>query len=161
MLDFEQFYLNTKNLLYQYLYQHVKDSFETEDIAQEAYLVALEEWQILLEHPNPAGWLVQTAKNIMNGYHRHVFFRMESIDMHLHEDIPYEEPAFDLCLMEDFLGRVYGKKELPLAKRYFLEDNSIEDLSDELGMTKSSLKNRIYRLRLRMKSYIESGGTLW
>ena len=50
MLDFERFYFNTKNFLYQYLYQHVCDFFETEDIAQEAYLTALEEWDELQKH---------------------------------------------------------------------------------------------------------------
>lgn len=160
MLDFERFYLNTKNLLYQYLYQHVRDFFETEDIAQETYLAALEGWNALQEHPNPAGWLLQTAKNISTGYHRHVFYRMESMEEH-HNEIPYEEPAFDLCLMEDILERVYNKKELPIARKYFLEDDSLEELSLELGVTVNSLRSRLFRMRRRMKSYIESGGKVW
>ena len=49
MLDFEQFYLDSKAVIYQYLYQHIEDFFETEDIAQETYLKALEEWEKLNE----------------------------------------------------------------------------------------------------------------
>ena len=66
MLDFEQFYLNSKAIVYQYLYQHVEDFFETEDIAQETYLRAFEEWDMLNEHPNPIGWLMITARNLCN-----------------------------------------------------------------------------------------------
>lgn len=161
MLDFERFYFNTKNFLYQYLYQHVCDFFETEDIAQEAYLTALEEWDELQKHPNPMGWLLQTAKNLCTGYHRHVLYRTESIEEHRHEDVPYEEPAYELCLMEDILERVYNKKELHIAKKYFLEEDSLEDLSLELGVSVNSLRSRLYRMRRRMKSYIESGEKVW
>ena len=76
MLDFERFYFNTKNFLYQYLYQHVCDFFETEDIAQEAYLTALEEWDELQKHPNPMGWLLQTAKNLVTQTNIPPFTRM-------------------------------------------------------------------------------------
>ncbi len=156
MLDFERFYFNTKNLLYQYLYQHVCDFFEAEDIAQESYLTALEEWEDLQEHPNPAGWLLQTAKNLCMGYHRHIFYRMESIEEYCRSDIPYDEPAYEMCLMEDMLERVYSKKELPIAKKYFLENDSLEELSHELGVSVNSLRSRLFRMRRRMKSYIES-----
>lgn len=161
MLDFERFYFNTKNLLYQYLYQHVSDYFETEDIAQETYLTALEDWEELKEHPNPAGWLLQTAKNLCIGYHRHVFYRMESIEAYHHDEIPYEEPAYELCVMEDLLERVYNQKELPIAKKYFLEEDNLEELSLELGVSVNSLRSRLFRMRRRMKSYIESGGKVW
>lgn len=161
MLDFERFYFNTKNLLYQYLYQHVSDFFETEDIAQETYLTALEDWEELQEHPNPAGWLLQTAKNLCCGYHRHVYYRTESIEEHHRDEIPYEESAYEWCVMEDLLERVYNKKELSIAKKYFLEDDSLEELSLELGVSVNSLRSRLYRMRRRMKSYIESGGKVW
>ncbi len=161
MLDFERFYLNTKNIVYQYLYQHVNDFFETEDIAQEAYLMALEGWDMLQEHPNPAGWIMQTAKNLSVGFHRHVYYRMESIEEQKYQEIPYEEPVFDLLLMEDIFERVYNTKERPIAKKYFLEEDSLEDLSAELGISAGCLRTRLYRMRRRLKSYIESGEKVW
>ena len=161
MLDFEQFYFNTKNFLYQYLYQHVSDYFETEDIAQETYLTALEDWEKLKEHPNPAGWLMQTAKNLCLCYRRHVLYRMESIEEHYPDEVPYDEPAYEMCLMEDLFERVYNKKEQQIAKKYFLEEDSLEELSEELGVTMNSLRSRLFRMRRRMKTYIESGEKVW
>jgi RNA polymerase sigma factor (sigma-70 family) len=161
MLDFEHFYFNTKNAVYQYLYQHVKDFFETEDIAQETYLIALEDWEMLQEHPNPAGWLLQTAKNISKQYHRRVFYKMESIDSYSDYDVPYNETAYEQVLMEDVLERVYNKKELPIARKYFLQNDSLEELATELGVSIHSLRSRLFRMRRRMKSYIESGGKVW
>lgn len=161
MLDFERFYFNTKNVVYQYLYQHVCDFFETEDIAQETYLIALEDWEMLQEHPNPAGWLLQTAKNICSQYHRHVFYKTESFEEYLEREMPYDEPAYDQVVMEDILERVYNKNELSIARKYFLENDSLEELSEELGVTINSLRSRLFRMRRRMKSYIESGEKVW
>jgi len=157
MLYFERFYLNTKNIVYQYLYQHVEDFFETEDIAQDTYLCALEEWEMLKDHPNPAGWLMQTAKHLSNGFHRHVYYRMENTEDLYEKDIPYIEPAFGTLLMEDLLENVYDKNsERVLARKYFLEQDSVEELSEEYGVSEGSLRTRLYRLRRRLKSYVES-----
>lgn len=159
MLDFERFYLNTKNIVYQYLYYHVRDYFELEDIAQETYVMALEQWDMLKEHPNPAGWLMLTTKYICAGYHRHVYNRMESLDNY--KDIGYEEPAYNMLVMEDLLESVYNKKESILAKRYFLNGDSISQLSSELGMSEGAFRTRLYRMKRRLKSYVESGKKVW
>lgn len=159
MLNFEQFYLNTKALIYQYLYQHGEDFFETEDIAQETYLMALEEWDSLKEHPNPAGWLMVTARNLCKGYHRHVYFRKESFEEK--EDIPYEEPAYNLVLMEDLLKNVYKKRDLPIARKYFLEGESIEEIAEDMGVSEGAFRSKIYRMKRRMQRYIESCEKVW
>lgn len=154
MLDFEQFYLDSKAVIYQYLYQHIEDFFETEDIAQETYLKALEEWEMLKEHPNPVGWLMVTAKNLCVGYHRHIYHRKESIDWE--DEIPYIEPAFNMLVMEDLLENAYKYKEKNIAKKYFLDGDSIEELAKDLGVSTGSFRTRLYRMRRRLKLYIES-----
>ena len=116
---------------------------------------------MLQEHPNPAGWLLQTAKNISRQYHRRVFYKMESIDSYSDYDVPYNETAYEQVLMEDVLERVYNKKELPIARKYFLQNDSLEELATELGVSIHSLRSRLFRMRRRMKSYIESGGKVW
>ncbi len=159
MLDFEQFYLNTKAAIYQYLYQHVEDFFETEDIAQETYLIALEEWEMLKEHPNPAGWLMLTARHLTRGYHRHVYFRKESFEEK--DEIAYEEPAYNTVVMEDLLENIYKKKDVPIAKKYFLDGDSIEEIAEDLGITQGAFRSKIYRMRRRLKRYIESCEKVW
>ncbi len=159
MMDFERFYLNTKNILYNYLYHHASDSFELEDIAQETYLVALEQWDMLKNHPNPAGWLIVTAKNLNYSYERHIYYRMEGLTCP--NDIPYIEPAYSTVVMEDFLETVYKKKEQVLAKKFFIEGESIAELSDDFGISQGALRTRIYRMRIRLKSYVESGRKVW
>lgn len=157
-MDFEWFYKNTKNLIFSYLYHHVRDTSALEDIAQEAYVIALEEWDILKKHPNPAGWLMVTVKNLVRGYHRQ-YYRTEHVEEHA--EIPYEEPAFDMLVMEDLLDSVYGNKDRELAKKYFLEEESVEALSKELGISEGNMRTRLYRMRRRMKYYVEHGEKIW
>ena len=156
MLEFEWFYRNTKAVVYQYLYQHMKDFFETEDIAQEAYLMALEEWDTLKEHPNPTGWLMLTVRHLSANYYRRIYNRIESLEESRYKDVPYTEPAFNLLVMEDLLENVYNKKEKVIAKKYFLNGDSIEELSADLGISEKNFRTRLYRMRRRLKSYIES-----
>ena len=159
MLDFEQFYLNSMAIVYQYLYQHAVDFFETEEIAQETYLRAFEEWDMLNEHPNPIGWLMITARNLCNSYHRHIYYRKEQIEAA--KEIPYVEPAYDLIVMEDLLENVYKKKEQEIAKKFFLDGDSIEELANDLGVSQGSFRTRLYRMRRRLKLYVVSCGEVW
>lgn len=154
MLDFERFYMSTKKLLYAYLHHHSKDAFEVDDIAQETYMLALEQWDELQEHPNPAGWLMLTAKNLNNNYERHVYFRKESLLPS--NEVPYEEEAYSSFVMEDLLENIYNGKEQAMAKKYFLEGENIAELSDDLGISEGALRMRLYRMKNRLKTYVES-----
>lgn len=160
-MDFEQFYLQTKGLVYQYLYKHVQDWFEAQDLAQQTYLIALEEWDTLKKHPNPSGWLMLTVKNLVMGYHRHIYYRMESMDTGVKKEVSYEETAFDTLVMEDFFDSIYGVKERDIAKKYFLEEDSIQQLSRELGISEATMRTRLYRMRKRMRYCIEYRKKLW
>ena len=62
---------------------------------------------------------------------------------------------------EQKLTLTVNKKELPIARKYFLEEDSLEELSSELGVSVNSLRSRLFRMRRRMKSYIESGEKVW
>ncbi len=159
MLDFEQFYLNSKAAVYHYLHQHMEDFFEIDDIAQETFTKAFEEWENLQDHPNPIGWLLVTARNLCTGYYRHVYFRKE--ELLEDKEIPYVEQAYDRLVMEDLLENVYKKKDKVIAKKFFLDGDSIEELAGDLGVSTSSFRTRLYRMRRRLKIYIESCGQVW
>ena len=154
MLDFERFYLSTKNVLYAFLHHYAKDRFEIDDIAQETYMLAFEQWEELKNHPNPAGWLMQTAKHLNNNYERHVYYRKETLLPS--NDVPYMEPAYSSLVMEDLLENIYDGGEQNMAKKYFLEGENIAELSDDLGISEGALRMRLYRMKNRLKTYVES-----
>ena len=62
---FNQLYTESYPLLKRYVF-HKADQSEAEDILQETYYQAYQNIQLLIEHPNPMGWLMLTCKNIIN-----------------------------------------------------------------------------------------------
>ena len=109
---------------------------------------------MLQNHPNPAGWLIITAKNLNYGYERHIYNRIEKLACP--NEIPYIEPAYTTMVMEDLLENVYNKKEQVLAKKYFLEGESITEISNDFGISEGAIRTRIYRMKNRLKTYVES-----
>ena len=71
------------------------------------------------------------------------------------------EPAYDLIVMEDLLENVYKKKEQEIAKKFFLDGDRIEELANDLGVSQGSFRTRLYRMRRRLKLYVESCGEVW
>ena len=97
-----------------------------------------------------------TAKNLCMGYHRHIYYRM--VNLEERTEIAYEEPAFDMLVMEDLLETIYNQKEKYIAKKYFLEGDTIKELAKELGISEGTFRTRLYRMRRRIKLYLESCG---
>lgn len=146
--DFECFYKRTQTMVRQYLYSRVADTHEVEDLVQETYAEALEQWNMLREHPNPCGWLLLTAKHISRRYYRRVYARTEK----LYEDsIAVEDPAYDMVVMEDLLHSLYRRDSEKLARAYFLGGSTITELAEDMHLSNKSVSNKLYRIRRRLQ----------
>lgn len=151
--DFGIFYERTKGLVYQCLNTRMTDVHEIEDIVQQTYLLALEQWEMLKVHPNPCGWLLLTARHLYRGLHRHIYHRLERLGERV--EIPYEDPAFNQVVMEDYLQRLYRPGEETLVRRYFLEGASEAQIAKELGVSLGCIRTRLYRFRKRLRKDAE------
>ncbi len=146
--DFEGFYRHTIASVRQYLSSRVADTHEVEDLVQETYAEALEQWDMLREHPNPCGWLLLTAKHISRRYYRRVYTRTEK----LYEDsIAVEDPAYDIVVMEDLLHSLYRRDSEKLARAYFLGGSTITELARDMHLSNKSVSNKLYRIRRRLQ----------
>ncbi|MCD7862637.1 MAG: sigma-70 family RNA polymerase sigma factor [Lachnospiraceae bacterium] len=146
--DFESFYKRTSQMVSQYLLARMADAHEVEDMVQETYAEALEQWDMLREHPNPCGWLLLTAKHICRRYYRRVYTRTEK----LYEDsIAAEDPAYDMVVMEDLLHSLYRSRSEKLARAYFLGGATIPELAEDLHMSNKSISDKLYRIRRKLQ----------
>ncbi len=146
--DFESFYKRTSQMVRQYLLARVNDAHEVEDLVQETYAEALEKWEELLKHPNPCGWLLLTAKHNMRGYFRRVCRSPEKL---IEDSIVYEDPAYEMVVMEDLLHSLYRTDAEKLARAYFLGGATITELAEDLHMSNKSISNKLYRIRRRLQ----------
>ncbi|MCD8325617.1 MAG: hypothetical protein LUC90_02705 [Lachnospiraceae bacterium] len=110
--------------------------------------MALEKWNMLRCHPNPCGWLLLTAKHILSKTKRSAALCTEAFDM---ENMIYEEPAYELLLMEDLLHSLYGETDEKLARGYFLDGSSVAELSEDMQMSRGGVRTRLYRIRKKLR----------
>ena len=128
------------------------------DVLQETYYVAYKKWDILCEHSNPMGWLINTAKNKIRELNK----SLKKIECEVGLD------ADEYTFTEDG----YGKSELDLVitkglteeeknrfYKYFLHGYSISELAQLEKISENNMSVRISRLRSKIAQNIpdESG----
>lgn len=121
--EFDEMYRRTQAEIYKFIRYRVADKELAKDVLQETYYVAYKKWDILCEHSNPMGWLINTAKNKIRELNK----SLKKIECEVGLD------ADEYTFTEDG----YGKSELDLVitkglteeeknrfHKYFLQFNS-------------------------------------
>lgn len=145
---FDHLYTESYPLLKKYVFCRV-DSSEAEDILQETYFQAYRNVHILMEHPNPTGWLIVTCKNIMRKYFEK---NKKILDNNIAGDA--EEilknistmDHYDSVYMEELKRMISDEAYFLLVKKY-VEGYSVEELARELNITDGACKMRLKRAR--------------
>ncbi|MCD7807229.1 MAG: sigma-70 family RNA polymerase sigma factor [Lachnospiraceae bacterium] len=136
----------------QYLRSRVENSQEMDDLVQETYKTALERWDMLQSHPNPCGWLLLTAKHMWRKVQRYTYTCAEPCDV---ENIFYEEPAYEIVVMEELLHSLYGANDEKLARGYFLEGSTVAELAQDMQVSPGNVRTRLYRIRRKLRDEVE------
>ena len=126
--EFDEMYRRTQAEIYKFIRYRVADKELAKDVLQETYYVAYKKWDILCEHSNPMGWLINTAKNKIRELNK----SLKKIECEVGLD------ADEYTFTEDG----YGKSELDLVitkglteeeknrfYKYFLHGYSISELT--------------------------------
>ncbi len=150
--DFESFYRRTGGMVRQYLRLRMENAQEIEGIVQETYRIALERWDMLQSHPNPCGWLLLTAKHMWRDVRRYENFRT---DQWSEENIFYEDPAYEMVVMEDMLHSLYGGEDERLARGYFLEGFTVAELAEDMRISPGNVRTRLYRIRKKLRKEVK------
>ncbi len=149
------------------------DSAQAEDISQDVFLKAYENFERLRESPTAGGWLKTVATNLtLNHLTRHrkrwrlfseVFTQEEreadlenataTLDGVLHETDEAQRHA----LLEQALSQLPDHQRVPLVLFHF-EEMSYQDIAARLGHSLAKIKTDILRGRITMaKSLAQSG----
>jgi RNA polymerase sigma-70 factor, ECF subfamily len=158
-LAFGELYRRYFSKLFHYCYSIVGDAEEAADITQDAFAKAAEKIQSLKQPAYFSAWVFRIARNacidLANKKRRHP---------HCH--IPEEEDASQITAeqegQEEALALETAIEQLttlmallsPQAREIlnakYLEDRSIQELSELLGLSESAVKMRLSRARQRM-----------
>lgn len=142
----------------------VGHSSDAQDVVQEVFMLAAE--KDIRNHPNPAGWLAVTAENTCKNYIRAnarnerkqrkcaqaKFGKTAHPSLFLLDSVEDETRASDMRMT---IERALPPEDWELLRKYCLEERSIEEIAEEIGMTPNALRVRIHRIRKRLKKYLE------
>jgi len=148
-----------------YLYGALDDETAARDCTQEVFLTACQKCKILTQHPNPGGFLFQTAKNLAKKVRRESFSQMirEQTGDNETDQIPDWNMSIEAVLdrqvdeqeyVEVVLAQLTEEKR-NLYKLYYISKKSMADIATLLGIEETAVRMRYVRLRREIRDIID------
>jgi RNA polymerase sigma-70 factor (ECF subfamily) len=146
--DFDRFFSAAYPRLVRQLFAVVGDVGEAEDVVQEAFARAAVRWQRIRGYDNPEGWVRRVALNQARSNLRRTRRTLAA----LVRAGPLAEVAE---LSPDAMAVAAAMSGLPLRHRealvlYYVVQLSIEEMAEQLGIPKGTVKSRLARGRARL-----------
>jgi RNA polymerase sigma-70 factor (ECF subfamily) len=151
----------------------VGDDRQAEDIAQEVFLKAFENFDQLRTSPSAGGWLKTVARNLSLNHIYRYRRRWRMFSEMRREDSEEDEPEVEFALPDDVLAgvdasvrhglveealqRLPERQRLPLVLYHF-EELSYEEIADQLGVSLAKVKTDIFRARAALAKLLEQRG---
>lgn len=151
--EFDEMYRRTQAEVYKFIRYRVADKELAKDVLQETYYVAYKKWDIVREHSNQMGFLINTAKNKIRELNKSLKkieceVGLETDEYTFNED-GYGKSELDLILTkgltEEEKGRFY---------KYFLHGYTITELAKLEKISENNMSVRISRLRNKIAQNI-------
>jgi RNA polymerase sigma-70 factor (ECF subfamily) len=151
----------------------VGDDRQAEDIAQEVFLKAFENFDQLRTSPSAGGWLKTVARNLSLNHIFRYRRRWRMFSELRREDSEEDEPEVEFALPDDVLAgvdadvrhglveealhRLPERQRLPLVLYHF-EELSYEEIAQQLGVSLAKIKTDIFRARAALAKVLAQRG---
>ena len=128
------------------------------DVLQETYYVAYKKWDILCEHSNPMGWLINTAKNKIRELNKSLKKIECEVDLDA-DEYTFTEDGYGKSELDLIITKGLTEEEKNRFYKYFLHGYSISELAQLEKISENNMSVRISRLRSKIAQNIpdESG----
>ncbi|WP_195615186.1 RNA polymerase sigma factor [Intestinimonas butyriciproducens] len=148
---FDQLYREHSARLFKQAYYVLHNSHLAEDLVEETFLILLYKQQDLVKHPNLAGWLSLTLKNLICDELKSARHRLEmpliSDDSATCVDT-YHQP------LDELLPKGLLPKEREILILLFEEQLSYDEIAQHLGISVLSCRTRAFRAKAHYKVLI-------
>jgi RNA polymerase sigma-70 factor (ECF subfamily) len=151
----------------------VGDDRQAEDIAQEVFLKAYENFGQLCTSSSAGGWLKTVARNLSLNHIFRYRRRWRLFSELRREDSEEDEPEVEFALPDDVLAgvdaevrhglveealqRLPERQRLPLVLYHF-EELSYEEIAQQLGVSLAKVKTDIFRSRAALAKILAERG---
>ncbi len=150
-----QTYRETVHPLFGYMAKRTGGNRElTEDIVQEAYLRALDSWNVKTVPDSPLAWLKRVARNILIDYLRQKKWEHKAERDH---DAAADEPsaAGQFESLEIFLAITsLGRKKARILEAFYYDGLSVREIASEMAVSERAVEGSLRRARQALKSLL-------
>ena len=156
---FEELYRSEYDNIKRYVRRMITDGNGIEDIVQETFVEAYRKISFLRTHPNVPGWLRVTAINkIMKWEEKQKKYSLD-FDYILQnaEGTGKGRAPDDFKMVEAYctVRKILSDEELDILRRYYEYGYTSQEMASRLGITETCFKDRILRMKQRIKSSLQ------
>ncbi len=151
--DLEQMYREMYPTLYAYALRILKDRALAEEAVQDTFCIACAKREQALSNPKPRGWLMLTLKHVMQNMLRTQRKLQRLLFLTAGEEQPTDAP--ELLDVDVLFGDVSDSEDFRLLKRLALEQYTIAELAQDLGISVEACKKRVQRARKRLQKKLK------
>lgn len=151
--DLEQMYREMYPTLYAYALRILKDHTLAEEAIQDTFCIACAKREQALSNPKPQGWIMLTLKHVMQNMLRTQRKLQKLLFLTAGEEEPMESP--ELLDVDVLFSNVSDSEDFRLLKRIALEQCSIVELAQDLGISVEACKKRVQRARKRLQKKLK------
>lgn len=149
----EKLYKEMYPVLNTYAMRILKDNNLVEEAIQDAFCIACAKREQFLSSENPQGWIMLTLKNVMQNMQRSLAKRRQHIS--LDDDVCMAAGPSEFMSVDLLFGDVSESADFQILKRIAIDQCTIVELSEELGVSVEACKKRVQRARKRLRKKLE------
>lgn len=149
----EQLYKEMYPALHTYALRILEDPALAEEAIQDAFCIACAKREQALSNPKPRGWLMLTLKHVMQNMLRAQRKVQRLLFLTAGEEQPAEAP--ELLDVDVLFGDVSDSEDFRLLKRIALDQCTIVELAQDLGISVEACKKRVQRARKRLQKKLK------
>ena len=151
--DLEQMYREMYPTLYAYALRILKDHALAEEAIQDTFCIACAKREQALSNPKTRGWLMLTLKHVMQNMLRAQRKVQRLLFLTAGEEQPAEAP--ELLDVDVLFGDVSDSEDFRLLKRIALDQCTVVELAQDLGISVEACKKRVQRARKRLQKKLK------
>lgn len=158
----EQLYQKYFGMLTLYATASLKNQSCVQDVVQDTFHEAINHADVLMQHPNPAGWLKLTLKNKVKEeqrrMHKYALYFL-SLEHDLFTEPGRDDPNLEqpfhsepsLASVIERIKNVLTEEEFTLLKRLTIDQAGHVEVAEEFGISVYASQKRLERIRKKLK----------
>lgn len=151
----EKLYAEHYTKLYYYALSIIKNHHTAENFVNETFVTAVQKVELLIEHDNPVGWLIQVLKFKLMQHMRAEGKHPTSVPLDLVTEQSSLHSRPEDITERMFLEKVLKEKDLKMFDLFYNEGYSHQELADEFGISISASQKRLERIRKKLQEALD------